>query len=258
MIRRQLGRSVRFLRLRAGLRQTDLGARAGMSRQTVSRIERGALHSVAVGRLDAIATALGATLAIDLRWQGEQLDRLIDAGHAALEELVAARLRGCGWLTAVEVSFNHFGDRGRADVLGFHPSTGILLVVEVKTRIFDVQDLLGRLDVKVRLGQQMATSQDWPAPRQVIPGLVTADLRSARRIVATHPHLFARFGLRGRAVQTWLVDPAAAPPVAGVLWFASVPNSRAVSVIRARRVRRVPALTRRERIRFSRLSAHLT
>jgi hypothetical protein len=211
-----------------------------MSRQTVSRIERGALKSVAVGRLEGVATALGATLVIDVRWQGEQLDRLIDAGHAALEEAVAGRLQSCRWKTAVEVSFNHFGDRGRADVLGFHPASGTLMVVEVKTRIVDIQDLLGRLDVKVRLGPQLATSQGWPPPRRTLPAVVSADLRSARRIVAVHPQLFARFGVRGRAVLPWLMDPVSDPRGTGLLWFATLPDSRAVSVVRASRVRKRP------------------
>lgn len=42
------------------------------------------------------------------------------------------------------MSFNHYGDRGRYDILAFHPPTGILLVVEVKTGIGDVQATLGR------------------------------------------------------------------------------------------------------------------
>jgi hypothetical protein len=178
---------------------------------------------------------------VDIRWRDEHHDRLVDAGHAALEEAVVRRTRVSGWQAEVEVSFNHFGDRGRIDVLCFHEPSGTLLVVEVKTRIVDVQDMLGRIDVKVRLGAEVARQKGWPRPRRVVPCLVIADTRSARRIVAAHPGLFARFNLRGRAAARWLSDPgapggpgdAASAAVTGVLWFETVADSHRVTMRRA-------------------------
>ena len=74
------------------------------------------------------------------------MDRLIDAGHALLQEKAAALVASNGWLVRSEVSFNHFGDRGRVDVLAFHPSARTLIVVEVKTAIGDLQETLGRIE----------------------------------------------------------------------------------------------------------------
>ena len=247
MLGQRVGRGVRFLRIRAGWRQSDLARRAGISRELVSRIERGLVETVTVGSVRRLAEALGSSLAVDIRLRGEYLDRLVDAGHAALQEAGVHRLRTDGWRAEVELSFNHYGDRGRIDLLGLHEPSGILLVVEVKTRIVDVQDMLGRLDVKVRLGTQAAVSQGWPRPRRVLPCLVVADTRSARRIVASHPELFARFNLRGRAASRWFSDPeapggpgsTAAAAVTGLLLFEKLPDSHGVTTKRAVRRRKV-------------------
>jgi transcriptional regulator with XRE-family HTH domain len=108
----RLGHSYRALRLRARWRQSDLGARAGVSASTISRIERGRLDVVSVATLRKVAEALDATLDIRLRWNGEGLDRLLDQAHAGLVEQVVQRLRAEGWATDVEVSFAIRGERG--------------------------------------------------------------------------------------------------------------------------------------------------
>jgi hypothetical protein len=69
---------------------------------------------------------------------------------------VLGTLRAGGWTTAVEVTFNHYGDRGSIDVLAVHPVARIALVVEVKTEITSAEETLRRLDVKVRLGAGLA------------------------------------------------------------------------------------------------------
>ncbi|MEX0710229.1 MAG: hypothetical protein WD116_03395 [Chloroflexota bacterium] len=131
------------------------------------------------------------------------------------------------------MSFNWYGDRGRCDAVAFHPGTRTLLIVEAKTRLGDVQDLLGRLDVKVRLGHQIARQLGWPEPAHVIPCLVIAEGRTARRIIASHAALFLRFTHRGRAAHRWLADPDSEEVVGGLLVFESLPDSRRVSAKRA-------------------------
>ena len=151
-----LQRAVRFLRIRKGWPQRVLGGRAGVSRQVVSRVERGDVAGMTLGSIDSIASALGASVHVQLRWQGEQLDRLIDAAHAAIQQSVAESLTALAWIVRVEVSFNHYGDRGRVDILAFHRLLRILLVVEIKSGLGDIQETIGRLDVKARLGPTIA------------------------------------------------------------------------------------------------------
>lgn len=228
------GRAVRALRLRKHWTQAQLGARAGLSREAISRIERGAITGMTLAVIDRAVTALGASAALQIRWQGEQLDRLLDAAHASLQQSVAILLRGLGWDVRVEVSFNHFGDRGRIDVIAYHPSLRILLVIEIKSSFGDLQETLGRLDIKTRLGREIARSIGLGDVAFVVPVLVIGDSRSARRTVADHDALFARYERRGRSALAWLRHPHEPVPT-GLLWFAKRPDSRHVT---GRRVRR--------------------
>jgi transcriptional regulator with XRE-family HTH domain len=248
VIRTNADRAVRALRRRAGWRQQDVGDRAGVSRQLVSRIESGTLAGLTVHGLDRVAAALGATLWIEVRWRGEQLDRLIDSGHARIQADVAQLLEKSGWLVRVEVSFNRFGERGRCDILAFHPRTRSLVVVEVKSRLANLQETVGRLDTKVRLGRYLAGELGWSAPDAVLPMLVVGDGRTARRVVAAHAPLFGRFDRRGRAAVAWIRHPAAlrtprgpAPRPAGLLVFQPVgSDSHRASAMRGGRVRTKP------------------
>lgn len=232
-------RAVRFLRLRRGWPQRVLGDRAGVSRELVSRVERGDLAGVTVGSIDRVATAIGASVHLQVRWQGEQLDRLLDAAHAAIQQAVAQFLTMLGWTVRVEVSFNHYGDRGRVDVLAFHPTLRVLLVVEIKSALGDLQETVGRLDVKVRVGPVIARDLGWDGVVAIIPALVIGDSRLARRTIVSHAALFERYRLRGRAAVAWLRRPVAPMP-SGLLWFANGPDSHQATIRRGKRASKRP------------------
>ncbi|CAN5525274.1 MAG: hypothetical protein H0X68_00560 [Chloroflexi bacterium] len=90
------------------------------------------------------------------RWRGGELERLLDAGHAALQALFTRQVEAAGWRARVEVTFSQYGQRGSIDILAFHAATRTLLVVEIKTFISDVHGLLRPIDVKVRLARDIA------------------------------------------------------------------------------------------------------
>lgn len=224
----RLGRGVRALRLRRGWRQQDLAAAAGTSRPVVSRIERGESSAIAVGVIERVATAAGASVDLTLRWHGEGLDRLLDSAHAALVEAVVARLRTLGWEVAVEVSFSRYGERGSIDVLAWHPGRRALAVFEVKSVMPDLQAMLFGVDRKARLAPGLARDRGW-APTSVARILVLADTSTNRRRLAQHAAMIAAALPCGtREVRRWLEDPGA-PGVAGV-WF--LPDARR-GVVRA-------------------------
>jgi len=122
-----------------GWTQSVLGARSGASRQLISRIERGDLAAIPVGTLRRVAAELDGTLTLQIRWRGEELDRLVDAVHARLQQATSGLLLSLGWLVRVEVSFNHYGDRGRVDIIAIHPTLRIVLVIEIKSGLGDLQ-----------------------------------------------------------------------------------------------------------------------
>ena len=180
-----------------------------------------------VGHLDQIAAALGATLHVQLRWRGEALDRLVDAAHASIQQAAAEQLAAIGWIIRPEVSFNHYGDRGRVDLMAWHPPLRLVLVTEIKSGLGDLQETLGRLDVKTRVGRVIAGELGWFDVTAVVPALVIGDSRAARRAVAEHDALFARYAVRGRHALAWLRRPASPLPT-GLLWFAERPDPQRV------------------------------
>ena len=64
--------------------------------------------------LEELAAALGARVSVRLLWQGEELDRLLDAEHARLVEEIARRLVGSRWEVRPELTFAVRGERGAA------------------------------------------------------------------------------------------------------------------------------------------------
>jgi hypothetical protein len=188
-----------------------------VSQSELSRRERGSLEDCSVAEVERWGAALGAHISIDVRIDGER--PLLDQRHVRLQSWIAGMLRHHGWSVHVEHSFNHYGDRGRVDVLASHPTDHALLVVEVKTRIHDVGDILGRLDVKRRVAPMLAREQSWPATA-IVPMLLILEHRTNRRRIVDHATVFANFTLRARAATAWLRRPDGPAPT-GILLFAS-------------------------------------
>lgn len=226
------GRGFKALRVRKRLRQDDLAGEAGVSRGAIARIEQGHADRVTVETLEKAARPLGARLVCRLSWNGEGLDRLLDEDHAATVEQVVRSLAAAGWLVATEVSFNVWGERGSIDLLAFHPGTRILLVIEVKSVVPDVQATLVTLDRKERLAIEIGRERGWDAVA-VARLLVIRDSRTSRRRIDEHAATFENaFPDRIARIRGWLAKPDARHPLRG-LWFLSN-ESRAVARQRVR------------------------
>jgi transcriptional regulator with XRE-family HTH domain len=203
-----VGLIFRAVRRRKGWRQIDVARRAGVSQQLVSLIEHGHLEQVSLGTLRSVARALEIDLPLAPRWRGPELDRLLDAEHAALVETAVVAFAGSGWMVALEWSFNHFGERGAVDILGWYAANKALAVVQLKSRVVDVQDLLGKLDRKVRLARELLPRDRGWDPNVVGRILVLPDTSTARDSIARLGRTFDA-SLPARTVETrrWLRDP---------------------------------------------------
>jgi len=157
----RIGGDVRLLRRRRGWTQQRLAAEARVARGVIVDIEAGRGDRITAERLIRVVAALGGYLSVRIQYHGEGLDRLRDQRHAALVDRIVTRLRSDGWEVATEVSFNIFGERGSIDILAFEPTTGALLVIEVKTVVPDVGGMLATLDRKVRLARELADARGW-------------------------------------------------------------------------------------------------
>jgi transcriptional regulator with XRE-family HTH domain len=203
----RFGLSLRALRRRRGWTQRELGARAGVSSQAISRIERSGAEHLSVRLLQRVATALGARIDMRVLWQGENLDRLLDHDHAHLVERALRWLAEAGWEAAPEVTFQIGSERGSIDVLARHPRTETLLVIEVKSVVPDVQATLAGVDRKARLAPRIALDRGWKA-RTVARVLILPDDRTARRRVAAFATTFDQaFPARTAEIRRWAIKP---------------------------------------------------
>jgi transcriptional regulator with XRE-family HTH domain len=239
----RLGRVMRGVRLRHRWRQLDVAASAGVSPTTVSRIERGRIDGVAVGLVVRVARALDIRLDWAAWWRGGELDRMLNAGHAAMHEALAALLAGSGWVTVPEASFSVYGERGIIDVLAFHPATRSLLVVELKTEIVDVQALIGTVDRYRRLAPTVAREREWE-PATVSCWVALRDTPANHRRLAAHAAVLrAAFPADGRRMRAWLRSPEGRVAALGFLSDRQHRTGIAASA-GIQRVRRRPARVR--------------
>lgn len=202
------------------MRQVDVEPIAGIDQTTMSLVEAGAIGGLTVGVVRAAAGAVRVTLEFEPRLRrGGDAARLLDAGHAQLVEATIGVLRRYGWIVSAEYTFSYYGERGSVDIVAWHPATRTLLLVEVKTRLVDVQELLATLDRKCRVAPQLlARDRGW-RPEAVGRVVVVLDGSTARRVVARHGETFAAaLPARSATVRNWVRRPSG--PLAG-LWFLS-------------------------------------
>lgn len=246
----RLGSRFRALRHRLGWRQADVAERAGVSQDLVSLVEVGRIDEVSIRALRRHATALGGELRLELWFRGGELDRLMDEGHTALVGATAERLVSLRWEVRPEVSFAVFAERGSIDLVAWHGISRTLLVIEVKTRLTSVEELLRRHDAKVRLAAEVVIERFGWRPLRVARLLVLPDDTTARRkVTRLDAVLRSAYPLRGRALRAWLHVPAGS--VAGLAFLPPTRDGRAAAspVSRKRIMRRRPTAPRLDPVR---------
>jgi transcriptional regulator with XRE-family HTH domain len=205
----RVGASLRALRLRRRLRQEDVSTAAKIPRGVAILIEGGRLDGVRFGDIRRYAKALGARFDGSVLWQGADLDRMLNRGHARLHEAMATWLSAInGWLVAPEVSFAYDGDRGVIDIVGWHAVSRSLLVIELKTRIVDINDLMATMDIRGRVARRIAGERGWD-PVAIGMWVAVAPARTNARVLSDHATVLrAKFPGDGRTIRRWLANPS--------------------------------------------------
>ena len=234
----RFGSVVRAVRVKRRWRQQDVAIKAQISPSTVSRIERGHLDTLTLSSVRRVAAALDVRVDLVGRWRAGDLDRLLNAKHSALHEQVARRFRDVHpeWVFEPEVSFSIFGERGVIDILAWHPPTSAVLVIELKTDIVDVNQLVGGVDRKRRLARNVARDRGWDAAAASVWVIVSDGRTNRARIDVHRAMLRAAYPMDGRGIRAWLRDPSS--PVAALsMWQNGHPGTTTPSLAARRRVR---------------------
>lgn len=231
MKEQQLGRLFRLLRVRKGWRQEDAADRARISRKVAQKIEHGDIGTTSLDLVRRYANAFDLRVELLVNGRGGELARTADEEHALIVERIAALLTDAAWIVEPEASFNHFGERGRIDLLAHQPSTATLLLVEVKTVFTDLQEMFGSMNVKRRLAPQFASERGWHV-KQTGSLLAVASSPGASNIVRQHATLFAPFRSTGAQIRQWIRRPSGDARM--LLWVSPPPTRRAWNAGRQR------------------------
>ena len=235
----RVGAAVRAMRIKKRWRQADLAKKSRVSKTAISLIERGHVEEVSMRAFRRVAAALDARAEISVWLPHGELDRLLNAGHAAMHEVIARHLDKLpGWVQAPEVSFAYYSEKGVIDILAFHEPTGSLLVIELKTEFVSLEDLLATMDVRLRHAAKIARERGWIA-KTVSAWVVFAESRTNRRRVSAHASAVrSAFASDGHAIRSWLLKP-----VGSIRALSFWTDSRVAAVRRGvgapRRVRRL-------------------
>lgn len=207
---------VRDGRERMGLSKSGLADRAGVSRQMIASVEGGKANPT----LDVLVELLdGLGLEVDVAVRGPVLiggPRTGDAAHAICSGYVQRRLEAAGWKTAREVRIDDGGYVGWIDLLAFHEPSGLLLVIEIKTRIDDLGAIERSMDWYLRASTRAARRYGWQ-PLHVagwLVGLATDEVET--RIRENRAAFHVAFPGRASEMTALVADPSSIRNVRGL------------------------------------------
>src|SRR5438309_3240556 len=170
----------------------ELADRAGLAVAAIHAIERG--RPASLRSYAAIGLALGLDPRLDLvdprkRSASKHAE---DPVHAAMGEMIAARLASHGLEVSLDEPFQHYQFAGRADVLAWDAARRLLLNVENRTRFPNLQDAFGSYNAKRRylpavMAERLGLRGGFVRVTNVIAGLWSAEVLHAVRL---HPASF--------------------------------------------------------------------
>jgi transcriptional regulator with XRE-family HTH domain len=178
--------------------QGELAEAAGVSRSLIAGIETARVNPT----LD-IVMRVGDALGLDLQLVGQQ-PNVIDPRrssfvHGRCSAYTGRRLGGHGWSIRREVEVIHGRSHGWIDILAFHPGSGTLVIVEIKTRLDDLGTIERQLGWYERAAREVAVRAGW-RPVIVVSWLLLLDSEEVEVAIRRERELI-RAGFPQRAGQ---------------------------------------------------------
>jgi transcriptional regulator with XRE-family HTH domain len=238
----RFGTVCRAVRIQRRQTQAQVAAAAGVSRWQVSRLERGDLDGLSFGVIRRIALTLEGMCELSLRWRGPQLERLVNAAHAALQAAVLRSFDSLdGWVAIPEVTYSIYGERGAIDVLAWHEATRTLLVIELKTILVEAADLARTMDGRMRNAQRIGAERGWQ-PLITASWVIMTDTRTNRRHVRAHREILRTWArIDGRQMRSWLRSPSGSVAALSFWDEPAAVNTRRIGTHTTRRTSSHPA-----------------
>jgi hypothetical protein len=163
-----------------------------------------------------------ARLNLEARWRGGEIDRLIDARHAAIGGAAADVLIADGWRVLQEVTYAVYRERGSIDLLGVKDAPSIAVVMEIKSEVTSWEETQRKFDEKVRLLPRIVYERLGWRPRVVGAVMALDDsMTNRRRIAALGSAADHAYPARTREVRRWLRQPSG--PLRGIWFLSSIP-----------------------------------
>ena len=211
----RLGGEVHAIRARRGWTQADLGARAGLGRMVVNRLERG-VGPIDLDALERLGIAFGVPL--NLGFGRDPRVDVADAGHLAMQELVLRLGRQAGYSGQFELPTRPAEPWRSIDVVLADERRRRMICVECWNTIGDVGAAVRASARKAAEVVALAVGRWGEAATTGLVWVVRSTARN-RTLVERYPEVFAsRF--RGSS-QRWvaaLVEGAATPGEPGLIW----------------------------------------
>ncbi len=206
----RIGQAIRASRLESGWSQRELARRMDVAQSSIARLEAGHSRHVDVRVASAALDLLGIRVSLDGRTIGLANRRYQrDAVHARCAEYARRRLEVAGWSTALEVEIGHGRGRGWIDLLGFRAVDRALLVVEIKTEIRDVGEILRTIGWYERSAWTSARAFAWRPIRTSVLLLTLDSVENDARLRAHSSLIGSEFPTRADVAGEWLRKPEA-------------------------------------------------
>ena len=192
--------------------------------------------------VESLLAAMGARLLVDVSPPFIANSRQRDAVHARCSSHVARRLERAGWQVTTEVEIGGDRSRGWIDILAWHPVSGTLFVIEIKTELRDLGAIERSLGWYEREAWTAARRLGWRPTRVVGCLLLLATEAVELRITDNRPELARSFPTRARELANVVAGQFDGRPLKRGLALID-PRSRRAAWLRPSRVdgRRTPA-----------------
>jgi len=208
-----LGGLVRGSRIRRRWTQKEVAHRAGISRSSVSALERGFGGGQSLDTWQRVSIAVGTPLIATL--QRDPMEDTVDAGHLAMQELVLRLGRGAGYARSFELVTKPAEPWRSTDVGLRDDRRRVLVLGECWNSVGDVGAGVRSTTRKVAEAEQYAVAMWGDRPHRVASVWIVRATKRNRELVARYPEVFAtRFPGSSRgwvAAPTTGGDPPAEP-----------------------------------------------